>query len=478
MKKIQWHDSFSVGIKKIDNQHKKLFSLLNELIVASETGQEAEVLGRVLDDLVSYTDYHFKTEEPFFRIHPQQKKHVSIHRGFIEKAGQMVSVFHEGAENAGEETIKYLKNWILNHVLETDINFFRDLGFIDRNDHARLEELIQDQTKQVKILLVEDNKVERRLLRQLLQEAGYKVIEAENGVKALEFCEKNLDIRIVVTDVKMPVMDGYSLIKAIRKKQLHYIYILVVSGLTEKKNIVKALNLGANDYLTKPVYLEELKLRIQRAQQLLRLESQDELIFSMARLSDYRSHETGMHLERTREYVLMLGRYIAEQYPETGLTNQLAGEIAMVCPLHDIGKVAIPDAILAKPGKLTDEEFTRMKEHSEIGGNLLSEIYIKTGSQTMRLAFEIAMYHHERWDGNGYPAGLSGDGIPIAARIMALADVYDALTSDRVYKKAFSHEQAKKIILEGKGKHFDPRLVETFLTLEDQFIQLKENLAD
>lgn len=478
MKKIQWHDSFSVGIKKIDNQHKKLFSLLNELIVASETGQEAEVLDRVLNDLVSYTDYHFKTEEPFFKIHPQQEKHVSIHRGFIEKAEHMMSVFHEGAENTGEETIKYLKNWILNHVLETDINFFRDLGFIDKNNHARLEELIQDRTKQVKILLVEDNEVERRLLRQLLEKTGYKIVEAENGLQALELCEKNSDIRIVVTDIKMPVMDGYSLIKAIRKKQLHYKYILVVSGLDEKSDIVKALQLGANDYLTKPVYREELKLRIQRAQQLLRLESQDELIFSMARLSDYRSHETGMHLERTREYVLMLGRYLAEHYPETDLTNQLAGEIALVCPLHDIGKVAIPDTILGKPGPLTDEEFTKMKEHSEIGGNLLSEIYIKTGSQTMRLAFEIAMYHHERWDGNGYPAGLSGDGIPIAARIMALADVFDALTSDRVYKKAFSHEQTRKIIIEGKSNHFDPRLVESFLALEDQFIQLKEKLGD
>ncbi len=478
MKKIQWHDSFSVGIKKIDNQHKKLFSLLNELIVASETGQEAEVLGRVLDDLVSYTDYHFKTEEPFFRIHPQQKKHVSIHRGFIENAQQMVSVFHEGAENTGETTIHYLKNWILNHVLETDINFFRDLGFIDKKNHVRLEELTKTQSKQVEILLVEDEKLERHILRELLVEEGYKVIEAENGAEAFEFCEKNPDIRLVVTDIKMPRMDGFALIKAIRKKQLHYIYILVVSGLTEKKNIVKALNLGANDYLTKPVYREELKLRIQRARQLLRLESQDELIFSMARLSDYRSHETGMHLERTREYVLMLGRHLAKHYPETGLTNQFAGEISLVCPLHDIGKVAIPDAILGKPGKLTDEEFEKMKEHAEIGGNLLSDIYIKTGSQTMRLAFEIAMYHHERWDGNGYPAGLSGNGIPIAARIMALADVYDALTTDRVYKNAFSHEQAKKIILEGKGKHFDPRLVETFLTLEDQFIQLKKNLAD
>ncbi len=478
MKQIQWHDSFSVGIKKIDNQHKKLFSLLNELIVASETGQESEVLGRVLDDLVSYTDYHFKTEEPFFKIHPEQKKHVAIHLGFIREARKMVNVFHEGVENTGEKTISYLQNWILNHVLKTDMNSFRDLGFIDKENRARLEELPQPQTKQIKILLVEDNEVERRLLRQLLAETGYKVIEAENGVKALELCEKDSDIRIVITDLKMPIMDGYALIKAIRKKQLRYKYILVVSGLTDKSDIIKALNLGANDYLTKPVHLEELKLRIQRARQLLRLESQDELIFSMARLSDYRSHETGMHLERTREYVLILGQYLAEQYPETGLTNQLAGEISLVCPLHDIGKVAIPDAILGKPGPLTEEEFENMKEHSEIGGNLLSDIYIKTGSQTMRLAFEIAMYHHERWDGNGYPAGLSGDGIPIAARIMALADVYDALTSDRVYKKAFSHQQAREIILEGKNKHFDPRLVETFLALEEKFIQFKEKLAD
>jgi putative two-component system response regulator len=161
-----------------------------------------------------------------------------------------------------------------------------------------------------------------------------------------------------------------------------------------------------------------------------------------------------------------------------GVTISLAKEISTVSPLHDIGKVGIVDNIMKKPNRLTDEEFEIMKHHTLIGGELISEIYVKTKSLPMRLAFEITMYHHERWNGKGYPASLSGNGIPVAARIMALADVYDALTTDRVYKKAFVHEKAKSIIVKETGEHFDPRIVEAFLATEDKFKELKETLQD
>ncbi|BCL62557.1 hypothetical protein DGMP_32500 [Desulfomarina profundi] len=211
-------------------------------------------------------------------------------------------------------------------------------------------------------------------------------------------------------------------------------------------------------------------MRLQGGLQLLRLETQDELIFSMAKLADYRSEETGLHLDRVREYTLILGHYLSVHHPEMGVTAPMANEISRVSPLHDIGKVGIADNILKKPGKYTPEEFEIMKDHTKIGGNLISDIYMKTNSVAMRLAFEIAMYHHEHWDGNGYPAGLAGNGIPVAARIMALADVYDALTTERVYKKAFEHEKAKAIILEGRAGHFDPGLWMDFLLLKKNLL--------
>lgn len=146
--------------------------------------------------------------------------------------------------------------------------------------------------------------------------------------------------------------------------------------------------------------------------------------------------------------------------------------------MHDIGKVATPDHILLKPGKLTDEEFEIIKEHSAVGGQILQQLYKSNGSLYLKLAYEITMYHHEKYDGSGYPEGLAGEDIPIAARIMALADVYDAMTSKRCYKDAYSHEKVKKIICEERGKHFDPVLVDSFLRLEEQWVEVLEKFAD
>ncbi len=478
MEKLEWVDSFSVGIKKIDYQHQKLISLLNELVTASETGQQREVIGKVLEELVAYTDYHFKAEENFFRVHPQYKKHLEIHRGFVERALKLLITYQNENKDLSFTTIEYLRNWVKEHIMGTDVVFFRELGFVEPQDTVSVKELHLVKTQRVKIVLADDAEVQRLLLRLILEQDGFEVLEAENGAEAFRLCQSDPEVRILVTDLKMPLMDGYQLIENIRAKQFRYIYIIVVSSLHDKSDIVRALGCGANDYLIKPVFPEELKLRIQGGRQLLRLESQDELVLSLARLADCRSHETGMHLERTQAYAHALSVYLMENHPEMMISELMIKEITQVTPLHDIGKVGIPDMILGKPGPLTDAEFEKMKEHSSIGGNLLSDIYIKTGSQSMRIAFEVAMYHHERWDGNGYPAGLSGNGIPIAARIMAVADVYDALTSDRVYKKAFSHEKSRAIIVEGRDTQFDGRLVDAFLALEDRFLELKKQMSD
>ena len=331
--------------------------------------------------------------------------------------------------------------------------------------------------EKIKILLVEDDISQRMLLRMTLENIGYEVLEAENGIQAiaqLEAHSEQLDMRIMITDLSMPEMNGFELIKTIRDQEVHYTYIIVLTSQNDNDSLIKALSLGADDFLTKPVQPEELKLRLQGCLRLLRLESQEELIFSMANMAEYRSNETGHHLKRVQHYTRILARDLAANVPEFDLSIQLADEIARVSPLHDIGKIAIADNILHKPGKLTDEEFEIMKTHARIGGNLLYDIYKKTRSPYLKLAYEIALYHHEKYNGAGYPEGLKGNDIPIAARIMALADVYDALGSHRCYKDAFPYEKVKRIIVEEKGEHFDPHVVESFLRREKRFLEVKK----
>ncbi len=324
------------------------------------------------------------------------------------------------------------------------------------------------------ILLVDDESAQLMLLQMLLVQEGYHVLTASNGQEALELFRKNPDIRLVVTDLNMPVMDGYELIQHIRKEQSRYIYMIVLTSNEGKKSVVKALNYGADDFLTKPALNEELQLRIQSGIRLLRLESHDELILSMAKLAEYRSEETGYHLERVQRYAWLLAKDIAENFPKFEMSMSFAEEISQVTPLHDIGKVATPDHILHKPGKLTDSEFEIMKDHAAIGGKMLLDIYAKTGSHYLKTASDVAMYHHEKFNGKGYPEGLKGDDIPVSARIMALADIYDAMTSKRCYKDEFSHDKVKTIIVEERGSHLDPDVVDSFLRLETQWLAIKE----
>lgn len=329
-----------------------------------------------------------------------------------------------------------------------------------------------------KVLVVDDDKAQRLILKFNLEEAGYRVIEAENGRQALNVLSENPDIRILITDLAMPLMNGYDMIREIREREIRYTYIIMLTSMEDRESLLKALYLGADDYLTKPVFPDELKLRVQSGSRLLKLESQEELVFSLAKLAEFRSDETGYHLERVQQYMRILSQETIRNHPKLKLNLNIAEEFARVSPLHDIGKVAIPDNILHKPGRLTKDEFEIMKTHASIGGKLIKEIYDKTKSAYLLFAYEIAMYHHEKWNGSGYPEGLSGDNIPLSARIMALADVYDALTSNRCYKTAFTHEQAKTMIIAEKGKHFDPRLIDSFLKLENQIIEIKNMYQD
>ncbi len=328
------------------------------------------------------------------------------------------------------------------------------------------------------ILVVDDDEQQRLLLQMLLEREGYQVFRAADGKDALEIFEVNPEIRLVITDLEMPRMNGFELVRAIRKHQIRYAYIIVLTSVGDKQSLLKALSEGADDFLTKPAMEEELHLRIANGMRLLRQQSQDELILALAKLAEYRSDETGCHLERVQLYTKILAMDLADNCPELNITYIMAEEIAKVSPLHDIGKVAIPDYILHKPGKLTEEEFEIMKRHAMLGGSILEEIYLKTQSPYLQLAYEIAAYHHEKYDGTGYPSQLSGDDIPLGARIMALADVYDALASKRCYKSDMSHGVARDIIVKESGGHFDPKVVDAFLRQEDVWLTVHDKFQD
>jgi putative two-component system response regulator len=277
----------------------------------------------------------------------------------------------------------------------------------------------------------------------------------------------------------MPGLRGDQLCRMVRERSWSgYIFFILLTSHDDMTHLVEGLRAGADDFLVKPFYPEELRVRLRTGERVLALESRDVLLFTLAKLTESRDNETGLHLERMREY----GRILAEELSTWNeFKNEVDGDFVqmmyLTLPLHDIGKVGIPDSVLLKPGKLTPEEFEIMKRHSAIGGDTLAAaVDVNPNAKYLQMARDIAYFHHEKWDGSGYPFGLKGEDIPLSGRIAALADVYDALTSKRVYKDRFSNDKAKEIILEGSGKHFDPRIVEAFLANEDRFLEVSRSL--
>ena len=235
-----------------------------------------------------------------------------------------------------------------------------------------------------------------------------------------------------------------------------------------------------DDYLTKPFEPLELFFRIRVGERLLGLQGRDVLIFSLAKLAESRDPDTGAHLERIREYCRVLTQAVRE-VPEFSaiIDADYVESIYLTSPLHDIGKVGIPDYVLQKPGKLTPEEFDLMKQHTLIGGRTLDAAAKKHPSHPyLLMARDIAFSHHEKFDGTGYPHGLVGDEIPLSGRIVAIADVYDALTSKRVYKPAFSHDRAVELILKDTGSRFDPRIIEVFQKCTNEFARIRAELTE
>jgi len=331
-----------------------------------------------------------------------------------------------------------------------------------------------------KILVVDDDPIVATLVAVNLVKAGYDVHKTCDGIEALEYLSTNR-VGIVISDWNMPRLNGLELCKRIRAEVgIGYVYVILLTSHDKPTQKVAGLAAGADDFLIKPFDPRELLERIRVAERILQLETREALIFAMAKLAESRDPETGQHLERVQRYSLVLCRELAIDSPYADrITPDFTRLIYQTSPLHDIGKVGIPDAVLQKPGRLTSEEFEIMKRHTQIGADAITAtLQHSPSAKFLTMAREIAISHHEKFDGTGYPYGLSGEDIPLSGRVIALVDVYDALTTKRVYKSAFTHETAKQIIIEGRGKHFDPVIVDAFLNAEVEFDTIRLLLSE
>jgi putative two-component system response regulator len=372
---------------------------------------------------------------------------------------------------------------------------------------SKKQETIKDAAT---ILVADDNEINRDVLHALITTLGHIPLLAENGLSALNQMEKQPP-DLVLLDIIMPEMDGYKVLNHMKSdSSLRNIPVIMISAVCEMESVVRCIEKGADDYLVKPFDITLLKARISSCLEKKRLRDQKDkylkqtedynlkleervseqvqqitvgqqaTIFALAKLAASRNLETGEHLQRMCEYSKVISEKLQLLPKYTSVIDEdFIRNIYAASPLHDIGKVGIPDKILLKMDKLTKEEFTIMKTHTIIGGKTLREVDRQhPGNDFVHVGIEIAESHHEMWDGNGYPYGLAGENIPLAGRILALGDVYDAQTFERVYKEAFSHSESREIILSGSGERFDPDIVEAFVSSEDEFIAIGKRYVD
>ncbi|QJR82365.1 two-component system response regulator [Alteromonas pelagimontana] len=301
------------------------------------------------------------------------------------------------------------------------------------------------------LLLVDDEPVNLRVLKQLLA-PHYTLAFAKNGEEAIRVTKEQLP-DLILMDVMMPGMTGFETCRALKKDAgTRSIPIIFVTALNDTHDETEGFEAGAVDYITKPispaVVLARVKTHLSLVQSDELKRTRLQVVQRLGRAAEYKDNETGMHVLRMSHY----SRILAQAY---GFSAEQAETLLHAAPMHDIGKIGIPDHIMLKPGKLTDEEFAIMKTHPQIGAEILGE----ADSELLKVAKSVALTHHEKWDGSGYPLGLAGEDIPIEGRIVAIADVFDALTSTRPYKAAWSVTETMDFIQEQSGKHFDPRLV-------------------
>ena len=352
---------------------------------------------------------------------------------------------------------------------------------------SALEKLLQEKTQ---ILLVDDSKMNRMLLREILGD-GYHILEAENGQECLEKMQAEAgNIALVLLDINMPVMDGFEVLKAMNANHtIEDTPVIMISSEDSDAAIRRSYELGASDYVNRPfdarivyrrvsntikLYAKQRRLVQMVSDQIRARENNtDMLVGVLSHIVEFRNGESGAHVRHIRIITELLLRRLLEISSKYSITAEQQDMIPLASALHDIGKIGIDEKILNKPGRLTPEEFEVMKTHSMLGAKMLHDLDNFAEQPLLQTAYEIARWHHERWDGRGYPDGLKRDEIPISAQLVSLADVYDALTSERCYKKAFSHEKAVQMILNGECGAFNPLLLQC---LTDVQADLKEEL--
>lgn len=348
-----------------------------------------------------------------------------------------------------------------------------------------------------RILIVDDEEVNRAILGEMFREE-YDICEATNGQEAISQIQDNQDIVLILLDIIMPVMDGFKVLDYMKEKDLlEKIPVVLITSESVGDSEGRAYTYGVADVMHKPFYPRIVKRRSKNIIELyqnkhnmeLRLKQQEEeiraqekeiretnefLIDSLSSVVEFRSAETGEHTRRIKYFTRIMLKYLKEYFPKYELTDALIDEITRASALHDIGKIGIPDSILLKPGRLTTEEFEVMKTHTTIGCDILEKFYGNQTGSFYRHSYDICRYHHERWDGNGYPDHLVGEEIPLSAQVVAIADVYDALVSPRVYKSVYANNIAFDMIMNGECGQFSPDMLECFGLAKVEFFNVVE----
>ncbi|WP_439651373.1 HD domain-containing phosphohydrolase [Photobacterium atrarenae] len=317
------------------------------------------------------------------------------------------------------------------------------------------------------LLLVDDEPTNLQVLKNILA-ASYRLLFAKDGERALALARREAP-DLILLDVMMPGMSGYQVCETLKRDHAtRHIPVIFVTALSGENEETQGFELGAVDYITKPVSPAVVRARVKNHLSLVRMEelksTRLSVVQRLGRAAEYKDNETGLHVIRMSRYAQIIAR-------AAGFSEYQAENLLHAAPMHDIGKIGIPDMILQKPGKLDPEEWAVMRRHAEIGAEIIGE----DDSPLMCMARDIALYHHEKWDGSGYPAGLKGEDIPVSARIVAIADVFDALTSARPYKPAWPIDKATDLIRSEAGSHFDPALVNAFFKCLPEILETRSH---
>ena len=345
------------------------------------------------------------------------------------------------------------------------------------------------------ILIVDDSALNRMVLIEILGKENYTFLEAENGQQAVELLDCHPEVDLLLLDITMPEIDGFGVLEAMN--QYHWIEetpVIMISAEDSYTFVERAYDLGASDYITRPfdarvvcrrvsntlmLYAKQKRLVQMVAEQVYEKEKVSNTMISiLSHIVEFRNNESGLHVVHIRTITELLLRRLRKKTDRYPLTEADISLISTASALHDIGKINIPEQILNKPGRLTKEEFEIVKTHSAVGEHMLRQIPFNQNEPLVKVAREICRWHHERWDGRGYPDGLKGDEIPISAQVVSLADVYDALTSERCYKAAFDHETALSMIVNGECGAFNPLLLECLMDGADQIKQAMQETEE